>query len=127
MRRPSRLSSRSPPKRCASFALSWAKGDVPNVVNICARSPARYQLVVRHIDRVGVLANVLAVLKRDGINVEELSNTVFEGARAACAKIRLAARPTEACLAEIAAFKEEVLHIDPPTPAPPAVAPLHPP
>jgi D-3-phosphoglycerate dehydrogenase len=88
------------------------EGEVPNVVNVCARSPARYQLVVRHLDRVGVLANVLAVIKRHGINVEELSNTVFEGARAACAKIRLGGRPSDACLAEISAFADEVLHVD---------------
>jgi D-3-phosphoglycerate dehydrogenase len=88
------------------------EGEVPNVVNVCARSPARYQLVVRHLDRVGVLANVLSVIKRHGINVEELSNTVFEGARAACAKIRLGGRPSEACLAEISAFADEVLHVD---------------
>jgi D-3-phosphoglycerate dehydrogenase / 2-oxoglutarate reductase len=88
------------------------EGEVPNVVNVCARSPARYQLVVRHLDRVGVLANVLSVIKRHGINVEELSNTVFEGARAACAKIRLGGRPSESCLSEIRAFTDEVLHVD---------------
>jgi D-3-phosphoglycerate dehydrogenase len=88
-----------------------AEGTVPNVVNVIAASPARYQLVVRHLDRVGVLANVLSVIKRHRINVEELSNTVFEGAHAACAKIRLGGLPSEACLAEITAF-EEVLHID---------------
>ena len=56
-------------------------------------------------------ANVLAVLKRHGINVEEVTNTVFEGGVAACAKLRMLQRPTEACLAEIKAF-EEVLHVD---------------
>jgi len=88
------------------------KGEVPNVVNIAESSWSRYQLVVRHVDQVGALANVLGVLKRHGINVQELDNTVFEGARAACAKIRLSSRPTEACLAEIMAFTGEVLHVD---------------
>jgi len=88
-----------------------AESDVPNVVNVIALSPARFQLVVRHLDRVGVLANVLSVIKSYQINVEELSNTVFDGAQAACAKMRLASRPTEACLAEISAF-EDVLHVD---------------
>ena len=87
------------------------EGNVPNVVNVCAASPARFQLVVRHLDRIGVLANVLGVIKRHGINVEEVSNTVFDGAQASAAKVRLAGRPSEACLAEIRAF-DEVLHVD---------------
>jgi D-3-phosphoglycerate dehydrogenase len=88
------------------------KGEVPNVVNIAESTYARYQLVVRHVDQVGALANVLGVLKRHGINVQELDNTVFEGSRAACAKIRLSSRPSDACLSEIMAFSAEVLHVD---------------
>jgi D-3-phosphoglycerate dehydrogenase len=88
-----------------------SEGTVPNVVNISATSPARSQLVVRHLDRVGVLANVLAVIKRHRINVEEVSNTIFEGAEAACAKMRLAERPSDDCLTEIGALGE-VLHVD---------------
>ncbi len=84
---------------------------VPNVVNICATSPARYVIVVRMLDKVGVLANTLSVLKRHGLNVEELSNTVFEGAQATCSKLRVSGRPSDACLKEIAAF-DEILHVD---------------
>lgn len=86
-------------------------GDVPNCVNVCASSPARYQMVVRSLDKVGVLANVLGVVKRHGLNIEELSSTIFEGATAACTKIRVTGRPSEACVQEIKAFTE-VLHID---------------
>jgi D-3-phosphoglycerate dehydrogenase / 2-oxoglutarate reductase len=88
-----------------------AEGNVPNVVNVSVASPARFQLVVRHLDRVGVLANVLSVIKRFEINVEELSNTVFDGAEAACAKIRVGSRPSDACLQEIGSF-EDVLHVN---------------
>jgi D-3-phosphoglycerate dehydrogenase len=91
-----------------SFLL---EGMVPNVVNVMSSTAARFQLVIRMVDKVGTFANVLAVLKRHGINVEEVSNTVFEGGAAACAKLRLLSRPTEACLAEIKAF-DEVLHVD---------------
>jgi D-3-phosphoglycerate dehydrogenase len=91
-----------------SFLL---EATVPNVVNVSSSSAARFQLVIRMLDKVGTFANVLAVLKRHGINVEEVTNTVFEGGVAACAKLRLLARPTEACLAEIKAF-DEVLHVD---------------
>jgi D-3-phosphoglycerate dehydrogenase len=90
-----------------SFMLD---ASVPNVVNVSTSSAARFQLVIRMMDKVGTFANVLAVLKRHGINVEEVSNTVFEGGVAACAKLRLLSRPTEACLAEIKAF-DEVLHV----------------
>lgn len=88
------------------------KGEVPNVVNIAANTWSRYQLVVRHVDQVGALANVLAVLKRHGIHISELDNTVFEGGHAACAKIRLESRPSDACLSEIMAFSDEILHVD---------------
>ncbi len=85
--------------------------DVPNVVNICATSPARYAVVIRMMDKVGVLANTLSVLKRHGINIEEISNTVFDGALATCTKMRVSGRPSDACMKEIAAF-DEVLHVD---------------
>jgi D-3-phosphoglycerate dehydrogenase len=85
------------------------EGEVPNVVNVSVASPARFQLVVRHLDKVGVLANVLSVIKRFEINVEELSNTVFDGAEAACAKIRLGSKPSPACIQEITSLAD-VLH-----------------
>jgi D-3-phosphoglycerate dehydrogenase len=91
-----------------SFLL---EGVVPNVVNVQPASAARFQLVVRMVDKVGTFANVLSVIKRHGINVEEVTNIVFEGAVASCAKLRLIQRPSEACLNEIRAF-EEVLHVD---------------
>ncbi len=98
---------------CVRILRSFlTKGEVPNVVNISATFWSRYQLVVRHIDRVGALANVLGVLKRHGIDIHELDNTVFEGGRAACAKIRLGSRPSEDCLSEIMAFSDEILHVD---------------
>jgi D-3-phosphoglycerate dehydrogenase len=85
--------------------------NVPNVVNVCATSPARFVVVLRQLDKVGALANTLAVLKRHGINIEEISNTVFDGARATCTKLRVSGRPTDSCLKEIAAFGE-TLHVD---------------
>ena len=84
---------------------------MPNVVNVLLASAARFQLVIRMMDKVGTFANVLAVIKRHGINVEEVTNTVFEGGVASCAKLRVLSRPSEACLAEIRAF-DEVLHVD---------------
>jgi D-3-phosphoglycerate dehydrogenase len=91
-----------------SFLL---EGNVPNVANVVNASSARFLLVIRMLDKVGTFANVLNVIKRHGINVEEIANTVFEGGGAACAKLRVVSRPSEACLHEICAF-DEVLHVD---------------
>lgn len=91
-----------------SFLL---EGEVPNVQNVMNLSNARFQMVIRMLDKVGTFANVLAVIKRHGINVEEVTNTVFEGGGASCAKLRVVSRPSEACMHEIRAF-EEVLHVD---------------
>lgn len=87
------------------------EGTVPNVVNVSHGSAARFQLVIRMQDKVGTFANVLGVIKRHGINIEEVTNNVFEGGAAACAKLRVVTRPSEACLEEIRAFGE-VLHVD---------------
>ncbi len=91
-----------------SFLL---EANVPNIVNVTASSTARFQVVIRMVDKVGTFANVLNVIKRHGINVEEVTNTIFEGGGASCAKLRVVSRLNEACLAEIHAF-EEVLHVD---------------
>ena len=88
------------------------EGTVPNVANVRAATRARFQIVVRHLDKIGSLANVLNVIKRHGINVEDMTNNVFEGATAACTRLNVVNRPSEACLAEISAFRDEVLHVD---------------
>jgi len=64
-------------------------GRVPNNVNLAAKTPATHLLTVRHLDRVGVLAGVLGEVREAGWNVQEMENLVFEGAEAACARIRV--------------------------------------
>lgn len=88
------------------------RGEVPNCVNLATRSPAAFQLLVRHLDKVGVLAEVLGAIRRHDINVEEMENTIFEGAQAASAKIRLGSRPPAELLEEIRGKLPEVLHVD---------------
>lgn len=67
----------------------------PNAVNLAKKSPATHLLVIRHFDRVGVLAAVFDCLKRAGINVQETENIVFEGAHAALARIHVDQVPTD--------------------------------
>lgn len=78
-------------------------GRAPNVVNLAKKSPATHMLVVRHYDRVGVLAGVFDRLKEAGINVQETENIVFEGAVAAVARIHLDQSASEATLTAISA------------------------
>jgi len=68
-------------------------GRPPNVVNLAKKSPATHLLVVRHYDRVGVLAAVFDRIKEAGINVQETENIVFDGARAAVARVHLNQEP----------------------------------
>jgi len=87
-------------------------GRVPNCVNVARKTPARARLVVRHFDKVGVLANVLGLIREAGINVEEVRNTVFEDARAASCAIDLGERPPAELLERIRARRDEVLFVD---------------
>lgn len=73
-------------------------GQVPNVVNLAAQTPATHRLVVRHLDRPGVLAQVLEAIKAEQINVQEMENIVFEGAEAAVARINLDKAPSNGTL-----------------------------
>ncbi len=68
-------------------------GHVPNCVNLAKQTPATHQLTVRHVDKVGVLAAVLDVIREAGWNVQEMDNLIFEGARAASANIRFDGTP----------------------------------
>jgi D-3-phosphoglycerate dehydrogenase len=88
-----------------------ATGRPPNVVNIAKKTPATHLLVVRHFDRVGVLAAVFDKLKEAGINVEETQNIVFEGARAAVAQIHLDSAPSADALDQIRSNTEDIIEL----------------
>ncbi len=73
-------------------------GRPPNAVNMCARTPATHSLVIRHYDRVGVLASILDSLREETINVEEMENTIFDGAQAACCTLQLNQAPSQSLI-----------------------------
>ena len=87
-------------------------GKVPNVVNLAQRTPATHRLVVRHLDRPGVLAGVLEALKAEQINVQEMENIVFEGAAAAVARINLDNAPSEQTLRQLEASSPDIIELD---------------
>jgi D-3-phosphoglycerate dehydrogenase / 2-oxoglutarate reductase len=88
-------------------------GIVPNVVNLAERTPATHTLVVRHHDRPGVLAHVLAAIRNANINVQEMENIIFDGQDAAAvARINLEAAPHAETLEQLRAENPDILELN---------------
>ncbi len=66
---------------------SYRSGGVTNCVNLNAVPPRAATLTVRHLDKVGVLAAVLAALRVADLNISNMQNQVFAGSIAAVATI----------------------------------------
>lgn len=86
-------------------------GTVRNWVNRAKKTAAKWQLVVRHYDKPGVLANVLGDLKASNINVEEMENVIFDGGQTACATIKLVDRPSDDVVSRMKSRGDEVIHV----------------
>ncbi len=87
-----------------------AQGVVHHSVNLADRS-ARYSLVVRHLDRVGVLAGVLSALREEQVNVQGMQNIIFAGGEAGCATITFEQEPSPALLQRLRAH-EAILAVE---------------
>lgn len=87
-------------------------GVVLNCVNLARRTPAQWQLVVRHYDRVGVLAFVMDQIRRAGINIEEVQNIIFDGAAAASCRIQLKSEPSADLLATIKTGNPDIISLE---------------
>lgn len=86
-------------------------GKVPNVVNLATATPVACTLMVRHLDRPGVLASVLDAISAVRINVQEMENVVFDGAQAAVARINLETEPSPDLLTQIRESNPNILEI----------------
>ena len=64
-------------------------GVIAHWVNRAKITDAKYQLVVKHFDKPGVLAGILDVIRDGSINIEEIENIIFEGGTAACCTMKL--------------------------------------
>jgi D-3-phosphoglycerate dehydrogenase / 2-oxoglutarate reductase len=84
-------------------------GHPAGVVNISSTSSATHRLVIRHYNRVGVLAFVLAGMREEGINIEETENMIFAGSQAACCSMLLDQAPSAKLIHEIQA-NPNILH-----------------
>jgi D-3-phosphoglycerate dehydrogenase len=64
-------------------------GIIAHWVNRAKITDAHYQLVVKHYDKPGVLASILAVIRDGSINIEEIENIIFDGGVVACCTMKL--------------------------------------
>lgn len=87
-------------------------GVVLNCVNHATRTPAKWQLVVRHYNRVGVLAFVMDKIRRAGINVEEVQNVILEGGVAASCRIQLDGEPGHELLSAIKMGNPDIIGLE---------------
>jgi D-3-phosphoglycerate dehydrogenase len=86
-------------------------GDVPNVVNVLPKRDTGWSIVVRHRDRVGVLASVLGALREENTNVQEMQNVIFRGNEAASATIVVQREPTASLLDTLRAH-DDILSVE---------------
>jgi D-3-phosphoglycerate dehydrogenase len=83
---------------------AFVAGEARHCVNLDPSRLGSTTLTVRHLDRVGVLAQVLDKLSTAGLNVEHMENRVFRGGRAAVASIDVAGQATDALLTDLRAI-----------------------
>ena len=87
-------------------------GEIPNVVNQIAKTSATRLLVVRHLNKPGVLAHVIGALGSARVNIEEMDNVIFDGGKAACARIQLDSEPDAEVMDRINRGSPDVLSVD---------------
>ncbi len=67
----------------------FGTGEIINCVNLVRTPLGNCTVAVRHLDKVGVLSEVLGVLRTADVNVEQMNNQIFQGAVAAVATLRI--------------------------------------
>jgi len=80
---------------------AFVAGEARHCVNLDPSRLGSITLTVRHLDRVGVLAEIFGTLRSAGLNVEHMENRVFRGGRAAVASMDVAGETSEALLAAL--------------------------
>jgi D-3-phosphoglycerate dehydrogenase / 2-oxoglutarate reductase len=91
----------------AEIVDAFMAGEARHCVNLDPDRLGTMTLTVRHLDRVGVLAQVLDKLSGAHLNVEHMVNRVFRGGDAAVASIDIEGHATDELLAEL----REVPHV----------------
>ena len=86
-------------------------GVVRNWVNRCKLTAAKFQIVVRHYDKPGVLARVLNLLSMERINAQEMQNVIFDDEKTACCTIKLDSKPSDKILKEMPEKEDEIINV----------------
>jgi len=76
-----------------------------NAVNSRDKTEDGTILMIRHYNRVGVLASVLDALREAEINIEDMENNIFNGSAAAVASLKLDKTPSADVISEISSNK----------------------
>ncbi len=89
---------------------AYIDGSPINCVNLRSEPSGTCSITIRHLDRVGVLAKVFAVLRANGLNVQQMQNQVFQGGEAAVASINVSVSPSSE-VADALLDIDEVLNV----------------
>lgn len=87
---------------------SYLSGSPLNCVNLIHQSAGTSCLTIRHLDQVGVLAEIFSVLRANGLNVQQMQNQVFAGGQAAVASINIDSSPPADILEAIERIDEVI-------------------
>ena len=89
---------------------AFSEGNVINCVNIAKERVGTSTLTIRHYDKVGVLAEVFAILRKEDLNVETMENKIFEGSKAALAIIDVSGDVSETALTHLRKI-DHIIHV----------------
>ena len=81
-----------------------------NAVNSRDKTEDGTILMIRHYNRVGVLASVLDALREAEINIEDMENNIFNGSAAAIASLKLDKTPSADVISEISS-NESIIQV----------------
>ena len=76
-------------------------GVIAHWVNKAKVTDTKYQLVIKHYDKPGVLASIMDIIRKRSINIEEIENVIFDGGVAACCTMKLKSAVTSDMLSEM--------------------------
>ncbi|MFW2381209.1 MAG: NAD(P)-dependent oxidoreductase [Acidimicrobiales bacterium] len=90
---------------------AFISGSPVNVVNMNTQPRGTATLIIKHLDRVGVLASVFALLRSHNVNVQEMENQLFSGSNgAAVATMHVSHMPPQSALEALSKL-EHVLNV----------------
>lgn len=87
---------------------AYRVGDLLNCVNVSPTRTGTATIILRHYDRVGVLASALEVLRSAEINVQTMENRVFKGSNAAIGIIDVIGSVSEDLVRDLAGLEHVI-------------------